>query len=863
MKGYFYILSLAVAAIMPAKMSAQSETQRTNIPPLLKSQWGQDAPFYYATPEIGGQHCRTGCGAAALSQVLYYHQYPLKPAPGVYSYQTGRLGNVSFDFGEVEFDYGVMKDVYRREDSENDPSVMAVAQLQFAAGVTLNMDYALEESSASFGMVPGSLSGRFLYPDNGMRLLSREYFTNQEWESIIYNELSCNRPVLYLGGNGSWSHIFVCDGYKDGKFHMNWGWYGEKEDYFSLTNLQTERVKDDGILVLNSGQKIVIGVRPEGQPLPEPVTFATTFDYHTDSDSFSVSGISSSYIATTITPGIMAIDSDGKEYILWCEEPAVMSKSAANINYSVLIGSLADGNYRLRPIYAIGEPSNHEAEVYSVYCNPRNTRYVDVEVANGRIVSSASGTDAEINVTISDFVTPHTLIKGETYNASFSVHAENIGNTTVDYFKLKFYAPGSDTAEAVNEQALSVLLTPGDSKTVVMSIPSALAPGEYDMFIVDGSGGTKPTYPILSAPIRIYWRDNSKAFRWDKYNLRVLALSEDTGEAILLKNKPGAPSVAQGLTGELVIPETIGSNSQTGVKTYNADELKIIEIGPQLAYNETGLTSVTIPASVKNIGSMAFAGCTGLTQVKSEAAIPPVLQNKAFDEATTSSAVLTVPAGTAEAYRAAEGWKNFAAIVEATTGDNLSMQSFSIAPGGSVTVPLSLTTSTEYYGCQFEMELPEGLELASDGAALSEAIDQNDFAFSYSATSDNSYIFILYSSKHNPLPTGGSPLVDFTFLAEEYFKGGTIEFTGIELSADGGEVDNAVDFNPVSCMVTLENISTAVSELEDSIVGPVDIYDITGVLIVRNAQLDGIGDSLTPGLYIIRCGNSTKKILVK
>lgn len=856
------ILALAFAAFLPLKSVAANDVQRSDIEPLLKSEWGQDAPFYYATPTIDGQHCRTGCGATALSQVLYYHKYPRKGNPGIYSYETSRLGKISFDFTDAVFDFDVMKDVYQRTDAENDPSVEAVARLMLAAGVTLNMDYGLDESSALFGSIPTALRNWFLYPDDGMRLLSRDFFTNEEWEQIIYNELKNNRPVLYLGGNSVWSHIFVCDGYKEGKFHMNWGWYGEKEGYFSLTNLQTERVKDDGILNLNSGQRIIVGVRAPERPLPAPVSFASSFAFDQESQTFALSEIATSYNSANLTFGVRVYDENGRELSFWNKEVTPLGKSAKNVSFNISFEGLSDGKYTLRPVYRFNGDSDLSEEEFPVYCNPRKTRYLVAEIEDEKISSITEGTDADINVTITDFTIPSSFIKGETYNASFSIFAENNGNTTVNTFKLKFYKPGTDIAVTANEQSVTVHLTPGESKSVVMALPQNLPAGEYDMYIVDGTGGTQTTYPVLGGPIRVNWRDNSGIFVWDEYKLRVMALSEDSNDAILLKNKPNAPSVAQGLKGDLIIPENI-ARPEKETMAISSRDLVITELGPQLAYNETGLERLVIPGTVKNIGSLAFAGCTGLNRVEVNAIIPPVLQTKVFDAKTLESATLIVPGASLEAYKGAEGWKDFANIVSDTSSEELTLESFEITPGGTVIENMKLKTETQYYGCQFDMELPDGLSIIKDEVVVGDDLDSRDYAVACASKTENSYIIILYSNNHNSFPQGTLDLVKIPFSASESFQGGTIKITNIEFAADGGEVDNSVEFEPTECLVTLEGDTTLVGEIEDVREYPVDIYNISGVMIRKQILPDEAMATLPSGLYIMKSGNQARKILVR
>ena len=61
--------------------------------------------------------------------------------------------------------------------------------------------------------------------------------SDDEWEHLVYTELSNSRPVMYSGWNraNNTGHAFVCDGYDgEGYFHINWGW-GSSQGYYLLT----------------------------------------------------------------------------------------------------------------------------------------------------------------------------------------------------------------------------------------------------------------------------------------------------------------------------------------------------------------------------------------------------------------------------------------------------------------------------------------------------------------------------------------------------------------------------------------------------------------------------------------------------
>ena len=77
----------------------------------------------------------------------------------------------------------------------------------------------------------------------------------------------------------------------------------------------------------------------------------------------------------------------------------------------------------------------------------------------------------------------------------------------------------------------------------------------------------------------------------------------------------------------------------------------------------TSLTSIRIPGSVTSIGDGAFSFCMGLTSLHVGATVPPALASDVFMEVNKSIPVY-VPGGTANAYRAAEGWDEFFNYIE-------------------------------------------------------------------------------------------------------------------------------------------------------------------------------------------------------
>ena len=132
--------------------------------------------------------------------------------------------------------------------------------------------------------------------------------------------------------------------------------------------------------------------------------------------------------------------------------------------------------------------------------------------------------------------------------------------------------------------------------------------------------------------------------------------------------------------GSITIPASVSHNGKSYDVTsigYGAfsdcTELTSISLGTVMYIQSnafegcSGLSSITLPNSLVHIGESAFVGCSSLTNIVSEIESPFSIEGNTFDNSTFNNATLTVPAGTVDKYKATEGWKNFAYIVDETS----------------------------------------------------------------------------------------------------------------------------------------------------------------------------------------------------
>lgn len=266
-----------------------------SVEPLCKDTWHQQAPFKNMTPEIDGTHCVVGCVATSMSEVMYYYKHPSR-GTGSFSYNdsTGCGQILSCDFSSHEYDWSHMLDDYGYNGSVSytDQEANAVAQLASDCGISVQMKYSSGSSGAKVILQPMALANYFGY-DEGMQFYFRNFFTQCEWDSIMFNELNEGRPMLVGGWNPVRAHSYLCDGYdKNGYFHLRFG--NPEEDangyyYFTWTTpLQPEwydiNQAERGFNLL---QSLLVGIKPKTDDVPSPQHYIYGFSRI---DPLSVSG---------------------------------------------------------------------------------------------------------------------------------------------------------------------------------------------------------------------------------------------------------------------------------------------------------------------------------------------------------------------------------------------------------------------------------------------------------------------------------------------------------------------------------------------------------------------------------------------
>ena len=225
----------ALAAM--AAHRAKAAQARANIAPLVQTKWGQDYPYNSEIPIYDSDEKRyvTGCVATAMAQVMYYHRCPETTGTGSNEYKSNKH-IFSADFGSTTYDWDHMLASY--SDDYTDEEAKAVGTLMYHAGVSVFMDYGTSASGAASEDI-GPAFVKFYGFDRSVRNEYRIYYSDEDWEDLVYNELAAKRPVLYSGSSSKYGggHQFICDGYDSEKemFCFNWGWNGYCDGIYPLT----------------------------------------------------------------------------------------------------------------------------------------------------------------------------------------------------------------------------------------------------------------------------------------------------------------------------------------------------------------------------------------------------------------------------------------------------------------------------------------------------------------------------------------------------------------------------------------------------------------------------------------------------
>ena len=355
------------------------EGYKTSVPELMTTRWGQGTPYNNLCPTYpnqltgGENHFLTGCVATSISQILYYHRYPINgEGSKIYNFvnpETGRSQRLQANFEATTYDWDNMLPTYT-EGNYGLVQATAVATIMYHVGVSVEMNYTVGASGALHNVACLSLRNYFRCND-GIKMYMRDYFPQQEWMDIIYRELNDGCPVLYGGQAEEFGgHSFVIDGYDaNGLVHVNWGWEGSDNGFYDISLLNPPSANHNSFL----SQNMVI-VRPDNDDRYNPGyvslwSLTKALAMNVEGSQLKYSTISAAsldvedfmgdvlLVAQNLATGAQTELKVLNSYTLF--SPAVYGEIKKYQSDLVSVDGLADGEYRI----FVGSKSSNEASI--------------------------------------------------------------------------------------------------------------------------------------------------------------------------------------------------------------------------------------------------------------------------------------------------------------------------------------------------------------------------------------------------------------------------------------------------------------------------------------------------------------------
>lgn len=212
-------------------LKAVSRVGEEPVDPLITVNWNQGNPYNKFCPGEDKNKAVVGCVAVAMSQAMSVQQYPVKPS-GQKSYVAPGYGLLSIDYeAEQPYDWKGILDGSDVDDR---------ARLLYHAGVSVEMNYGADGSGIPSNQVyriTNALKTHFGYNNDVNYYWRKDY--KGDWTQLLLNELYAGHALVYnaIDTKGGYGHSFNIDGYNGALFHLNWGWGGTGNGYFSIDAL--------------------------------------------------------------------------------------------------------------------------------------------------------------------------------------------------------------------------------------------------------------------------------------------------------------------------------------------------------------------------------------------------------------------------------------------------------------------------------------------------------------------------------------------------------------------------------------------------------------------------------------------------
>ena len=602
-----------------------------NIEPLVETNWDQRNDYndmlFFDDPEMleesgaDADDVYTGCAATSMAQALYqaaqqykkkHGEWPSISTTAIPSYTVSSSGKINNGkamkaLDPIVFDWAHMLPNYARKyASPTEQEINAVATLMAYCGHAMHMEYGTSSSDAAFVYMPFRMTAYFGIQDH-VKNMDRTYYTSQQWEDLLYNELANGRAVPYTGVSGPSTsdpgHAFILDGYKDGLWHINWGW-GMAEaindahynGYFSLSVMQPDK---SGTAAVSGGaldseykylQQATIGVSFDTVE-SEGFVANTCYTHIGGSRGYSASTTKVTYLNYNVQGGVFTLDGawaianeDGTFTILKKDyENRLFNRRTTDdygeygdlASYTQYIDELpvtgiADGTYTVLHVSSLAGENNWVADDGTELMN------FTITVANNKITNvvchPVAPTTSSLSVTAIEYIGDMNANEENTVRVT-------VNNAGDDFFgNLALYYNTTTSPSSTKRYVQLATLKPGETThDFVVKLPK----GEYNLwFYAWATDGYAGSYFDSGRKMLIGYGADA-----NKVQVGNLQFDGQTGTALEVKSVNGV--LSEELTGSFDITNTSGH-------TFNNTYYVCVE------YAATKYAEVSVPVSVED-----------------------------------------------------------------------------------------------------------------------------------------------------------------------------------------------------------------------------------------------------------------------
>ena len=496
--------------------SANTSTTPTTYPvrPMLKTQWGQEDPFNVYAPKKGGQPCCLGCTAVCLAQLAYYYKDRMeaKLPVAIPGYTAEGVTAPTVAAGTA-FNWNNMLEVY---DGKSSTKFTNTCKFLSYCAIALKSVFRIGETkgtSATLDNYKNAITTYFKFKSSYSGFTYRSGYSFERWKEMILDELYQGRPVTYSAFKASGvGHIFLLDGYDGGDFfHVNWGWGGFCDGFFSLTILNSDEpdMSDSSI----GERSYLTGTRAyfDLQPIK---------GYNNENDNSVLKATISAASGTAATVQFANLNTEAAEYYLGLGYYDANGNIQLLKQYSTATVSIASNKYAVAKFtLAVTDFSSNKLAkgTYKLYpiCKLKGTdEWVQCDqVADYNYISAVYSTTikltlgaASASLSATEFTFNGSRVAGQSQPVIVSV--KNSGDDFYGYVSL--YASTTTSMGSKRSQVL-VYIPSGKTVNVQLSFKPSVG-GTYNVWAVSGS-------TIGSSKISIQKSSSSR-------NLQVLKSSD-------------------------------------------------------------------------------------------------------------------------------------------------------------------------------------------------------------------------------------------------------------------------------------------------------------------------------------------------